>query len=76
MSQTVMDSYGLPHSDDLIMTERYRLLGDNVLENRMRFEDPETFSEPWETVVTYRRQSARLQEDVCLDRIKQGEPAI
>jgi hypothetical protein len=77
MSQTVMDSYGLPHSDDLIMTERYRLLDDDVLENRMRFEDPETFSEPWETVVTYRRQpGARLQEDVCLDRIKQGEPAI
>ena len=77
MSQTVMDSYGLPHSDDLIMTERYRLLDDNLLENRMRFEDPETFSERWEAVVTYRRQpGARLQEDICLDRIKQGQPAI
>jgi hypothetical protein len=77
MSQTVMDSYGMPHSDALVMTERYRLLSDDVLENRMRFEDPETFAKPWETVVTYRRQpGVRLQEDVCLDRIKQGEPAI
>ena len=77
MSQTIMDSSGLPHSDQLVMTERYRLLSDDVLENRMRFEDPATFSEPWEAVVTYRRQAgARLQEDVCLDRIKRGEPAI
>jgi len=77
MSQTIMDSAGLPHSDDLVMTERYRLVSDDVLENRIRFEDPATFAEPWETVVTYRRQpGARLQEDVCLDRIRQGEPAI
>lgn len=77
MDQTVMDSYGMPHSDALVMTERYRLLSDDVLENTIRFDDPETFSEPWETVVTYRRQAgARLQEDVCLDRIKRGEPAI
>lgn len=77
MSQTVMDDSGMPHSDALVMTERYRLIGDDRLENRMRFEDPETFSEPWETVVTYRRQAgARIAEDVCLDRIKQGLPAI
>jgi hypothetical protein len=77
MSQTVMDSYGMPHSDELVMTERYRLLDDDVLENRMRFEDPVVFSAPWETVVTYRRQpGARLAEDVCLDRIRQGLPAI
>lgn len=77
MDQTVMDGSGMPHSDALVMTENYRLLSDDVLENTIRFEDPETFSEPWETVVTYRRQAgARLQEDVCLDRIKRGEPAI
>jgi hypothetical protein len=77
MSQTVMDDYGMPHSDALVMTERYRLLGDGRLENRMRFEDPETFAEPWETVVIYRRLAdARIAEDVCLDRIKQGMPAL
>jgi hypothetical protein len=77
MHETVMDSAGMPHSDDLVMTERYRLLGDDVLENRIRFDDPETFAAPWETVVTYRRlDGARIQEDVCLDRIKQGQPAI
>jgi hypothetical protein len=77
MSDTVLDSVGMPHSDSLIMIERYRLVDDDVLENRIRFEDEQTFSEPWETVVTYRRQNGqRIREDVCLDRIRQGLPAI
>jgi hypothetical protein len=76
-STTFIDRSGLPHSDDMILTERLRLLGPNVLENRMRIEDPATYAEPWETVVTYRRQpDAGIEEDVCLDRIKQGKPAI
>jgi len=77
MRQTVMDDAGMPHSDNLVMTERYRLLSEDRLENRISFEDEETFSAPWETVVTYRRQRGqRIREDVCLDRIRQGQPAI
>ena len=77
MHETLMDNSGLPHSDDLVMTERLRLLDADTLENRIRFEDPQTFSQAWETVVTYRRQAGtRLREDVCLDRIKQGLPPI
>lgn len=72
MHETIMDHAGLPHSDDLVMTERWQLVDANTLENRVRFEDPQTFAEPWETVLTYERQQERLQEDVCLDRIKQG----
>jgi hypothetical protein len=77
MSATVLDSAGMPHSDDLVMTETFRLLDADRLENRIRFEDAATFAGPWETVVTYRRQAgARIREDVCLDRIGRGEPAI
>lgn len=77
IDSTLIDSAGMPHSDQLKVTERLRLRSANVLENRIRFEDPETFEEPWETVVTYRRQPhARIQEDVCLDRLRAGEPAL
>ena len=77
MHETIMDHAGLPHSDDLVMTETLRLLDADTLENHIRFEDPLTFSTPWETKVTYLRQhGARLKEDVCLDRIKQGMPPI
>jgi hypothetical protein len=75
--QTYLDHSGLPHSDDLVLTETFRLKNRDVLENRMRIEDPKTYTSAWEAVVTYRRQPhAQLKEDVCLDRIKQGKPAI
>jgi hypothetical protein len=74
---TLLDS-AMPHSEELKLTERLRLLNRNRLENRLTFDDPRVFSRPWETVVTYRRQPAdsTFKEDVCLDRIKQGESAI
>ena len=73
MHENIMDHAGLPHSDQLVMTEHLRLRDTNTLENRIRFEDPQTFSQAWETGITYQRQQgARLQEDVCLDRINQG----
>jgi len=77
MSQTFLDRSGLPHSEDLVLTETFRLKSAGVLENRIRIDDPKTYTSAWEAVVTYRRQpGARLKEDVCLDRIKQGKPAI
>jgi hypothetical protein len=77
MHETIMDHAGLPHSDELVMTETLRMIDADTLENHIRFEDPLTFSAPWETKLTYRRQQgARLKEDVCLDRIKQGLPPI
>jgi hypothetical protein len=77
IDSTPIDSAGLPHSDALKLTETLRLRSPDVLEDRIRFEDPATFTRPWETVVTYRRKpGARIHEDVCLDRIKAGEPAV
>jgi hypothetical protein len=73
---TLIDNSGLPHSDALKITERLRLKSADVLENRLRIEDPQTFTQPWETLVTYRRQQGDLEEDVCLDRIKTGRSAI
>jgi hypothetical protein len=74
---TLLDNAGMPHSGDLRLTEHLRLISKDVLEDRLRFEDPATFTKPWETVVTYRRQqSAPRNEDVCLDRIRRGQPAV
>lgn len=73
---TLIDNSGLPHSDALKITETLRLRSPDVLENRLLIEDPKTFTQPWGTVVTYRRQEADIQEDVCLDRIKSGQAAV
>ncbi|EIZ78825.1 hypothetical protein WSK_2873 [Novosphingobium sp. Rr 2-17] len=73
---TLIDNSGLPHGERLTITERLTLRGPDLLEDRIRFDDPDTFTRPWETVVTYRRDNHEIREDVCLDRIKQGEPAV
>jgi hypothetical protein len=74
---TLLDSAGAPHSEDAKVTERLTLQGNDVLEDLIRVDDPENYTQPWETRVTYRRQAgASIPEDVCLDRIKAGEPAV
>lgn len=73
---TLIDNSGLPHSDALKIIEHLRLKSANVLEDRIRIEDPKMFAQPWETVATYRRQHGEIKEDVCLDRIKAGQPAL
>lgn len=71
IDDTFLDAAGMPHSMALKITERLHMLSNGTLENRVRFEDPETFSAPWETVVTYRKlpKGTEVGEDVCLDRI-------
>jgi hypothetical protein len=60
----------VPHGYDMKLTERIRLLDSNTLEDRITIEDPEYFTRPWETVVTYRRQADEaFAESVCLDSL-------
>jgi len=77
IDDTLLDASGMPHSSKLKITERLHLLEDGTLENRMRFEDAETFRAPWDTVVTYRKlpKGTEVGEDICLDRFK-DTPAI
>jgi len=74
--KTLLDAL-VPHTADLKLTERIRLAGADTLEDRITIEDSASFSRPWETVLTYKRQpSAAFPEDVCLDRLEAGEPAL
>ena len=73
---TVMDASGLPHSEELALTERLRVLRNGRLEDRITIEDPENYTEPWETVLTFHRDAAaRVTDDVCPDRLARGERA-
>lgn len=70
---TVMDAMGLPHSEELVLTERLRVRSDGKLEDRITVEDPETFTRSWETVLTFHRDAAaRVTDDVCPDRLAAG----
>ncbi len=74
---TTLDAAGLPRSDQMVLTERIRLLPDGRLENRFTIEDPEFYTSAWEAKATFRRDpNARVGDDVCPDRIARGEPAV
>lgn len=66
---TLIDNL-VPHGYDLKLTEHLRLHGPDVLEERIRIEDPATFTRAWDTVVTYRRVADEaFAENICLDSL-------
>jgi hypothetical protein len=65
---TVLDREGLPHSRDMRITERLRLLdGGRQLENVVSFEDPQLYSQPWTSRLVYdSKPGVQLKEYNCL----------
>lgn len=60
----------VPHGYDMKLMERIRLRDQDTLEDRITIEDPEYFTKPWRTVVTYTRQPDEIfPESVCLDSV-------
>jgi hypothetical protein len=68
----LLDASGLPHTEDLKITETFQLAdnGQKLLET-LRFDDPKTFTAPWEAAVAYRKlpTGTHIQEDVCEERL-------
>ncbi|WP_353228717.1 hypothetical protein [Novosphingobium sp.] len=74
--RTLIDDL-VPHDYDLKVTERYRLIAPDTLEDRITIEDPGMFTTAWDAVVIYKRQpDVIFAEDVCLDRIDAKQPAF
>jgi hypothetical protein len=64
---TLLDNAGLPHSEDLHLTERYQLSPDG---KRLRLtytvEDPKTFTHAWSAQTQYTHLPGyQIPEDVC-----------
>jgi hypothetical protein len=65
--RTWIDEVGVIHGKQLHVIERIRKIEDgHALENLIRIEDPEFFTEPWYARITYAwRPDLRLTEYVC-----------
>ena len=75
--ETLLDGAGLPHSADMKLTEQFSLRNADLLEVRFILSDPAYYTRSWDSVMTYRRLvGEHVADDVCLDRIKSGEPAV
>ena len=68
---TLLDDAGLPHSDALHLTERYRLDSDGKgLHARFTIDDPKTFTHSWDAQATYRKLNGyEIPEEVCSDKL-------
>lgn len=68
---TLLDSVGLPHSDDLHVAELWTLQrGGQRIDALVTIEDDKTFTAPWQFRMQFRKlpTSAGIREDVCLER--------
>ena len=65
---TWLDYSGLPHGSKLTVQERYTLQGPDTIQGAITLTDPDFYTAPWTTRVTFRRQPGMsLRENVCMD---------
>jgi hypothetical protein len=74
-ADTPVDLFGTPHTEEMRVTERYRVIDNGArLEARVRVEDPKAFKQPWSGVIVYGRlpgsrwsHVTALDEEVCAE---------
>ena len=71
IDRTWLDVAGHEHSDQLHLTEKYRLLDPNTVEQLTTFEDPIFFAKPFTTRRLLKRQIGdRILDGSCLENEK------
>ena len=65
-TQTYVDGEGLPHSEDLRITERYSRTDFGHLKIEFTFNDPKNYSQPWSATVPFDLMpDTELMDHVC-----------
>jgi len=66
--ETFLDSTGLPHSDELVTTERIRKVNSKQLEDVIMIHDPGMYTKDWLARFVYdQRNDIRMQDYSCND---------
>ena len=69
--RTWVDGFGTPHTKDLHVIERFRLIEDGaVLEANVQIEDPGAFTTPWSGIQRFRQYEAAVRQ-MPIERIVQ-----
>jgi hypothetical protein len=67
-TRTFVDNYRTPHTDQLHVIERYKLVdGGKMMEVMISVEDASAFTTPWSAMQRFRRVSREWSEDVCAE---------
>ena len=66
--ETFLDSTGLPHSDEMVTTERVRKISANQLEDVITIHDPKMYTRDWQARFVYnQRNDVRIEDYSCND---------
>jgi hypothetical protein len=66
--KTWIDRGGLPHSDQLHVTERIRRPASDALEINITIDDPKTYTKPWSGYRNFKlRPTWNIKEFICAD---------
>lgn len=60
-----MSNGGLPHTEALTLTERFKRVSKDVLEYEVTIDDPRTYTRPWKAAWTLRWVPGDIQEQFC-----------
>jgi hypothetical protein len=67
-TKTFIDSYRTPHTDQLHVVERYKLIdGGKMMEVFISVDDPGAFTTPWSAMQRFRRVPREWSEDICAE---------
>jgi hypothetical protein len=69
--QQWVDNTGLPQSPDMRVSERFKLMDANTLEDRITFDDAKYYTAPWTARLLFKRQpsSTLLVEEDCAEKL-------
>ena len=67
--KTWLDRTGVPHSEELRVTERIRLVDADNLQIDITMEDPIALAEPWHAQRFFRRTDWTIEEFSCMDNV-------
>ncbi len=63
-----VDNYRTPHSDQLHVVERFRMIDENTIDINIYVEDPGAFTMPWNArQILSKSEVAPIQESICAD---------
>ena len=67
-TKSFVDAFRTPHTEKLHVVERWRIIeGGLTLDVRITVDDPDTFEQPWESYVQYRRAQEPFEEIICAE---------
>ena len=66
--RTPVDNYRTPHTDQIHVIERYKLIEDGkILQATITVDDPGTFNMPWKAMQRWRKTDRILAENPCAE---------